>query len=169
VPDWERVARRLLHKGDIEVLVTVWSAALLSREIAAALRGRAWEVPLYHFSFGAALRHRAEAVPADPGSLTGAALARTERAFLGWLDAGGFPEAQGLDAGARGQLLLRVSLDEQAHRAARRHFHEWSAKSPDAGDDRVVSEPFLQAARLVAGSELRLLHLSLQLIPPVIC
>jgi hypothetical protein len=105
VPDWERFVRRLLDKGGIEVVVTGSSAALLSREIATALRGRAWEVPLYPFSFGEALRHRAEAVPADPGFLTGAKRARIERAFLGWLDAGGFPEAQGLDAGARGQLL----------------------------------------------------------------
>jgi hypothetical protein len=50
VPGWERFVRRLLDTGGCEVIVTGSSAALLSREIATALRGRAWEVPLYPFT-----------------------------------------------------------------------------------------------------------------------
>jgi hypothetical protein len=105
VPGWERFVRRLLDAGGNEVIVTGSSAALLSREIATALRGRAWEVPLFPFSFAEALRHRAQPVPRDPGFLTGPERARIERAFADWLTVGGFPEAQGLDGASRAQLL----------------------------------------------------------------
>lgn len=105
VPGWERFVRRLLDAGDAEILVTGSSAALLSREIATALRGRAWEVPLYPFSFAEALRHAGRAVPQDPAFVRAAERAALERALLDWLATGGFPEAQGLDAASRRQLL----------------------------------------------------------------
>lgn len=105
VAGWERFVRRLLDAGDCHVIVTGSSAALLSREIATALRGRAWEVPLYPFSFAEALRHHRQTVRADPALATGAARAGLERAFAEWLATGGFPEAQGLDAASRRQLL----------------------------------------------------------------
>ena len=105
IPGWERFVRRLLDAGRDEVIVTGSSAALLSREIATSLRGRAWEVPLYPFSFAEALRHQGKVVPENPGFITAADRARIERAFLDWLGVGGFPEAQGLDVAARRQLL----------------------------------------------------------------
>jgi hypothetical protein len=105
VPGWERFVRRLLDAGGCEVIVTGSSAALLSREIATALRGRAWEVALYPFSFAEALNHRGQAAPADPAFVTAAERARLERAFTDWLATGGFPEAQGLDGASRRQLL----------------------------------------------------------------
>lgn len=105
VPGWERFVRRLLDGGEAEVLLTGSSAALLSREIATALRGRAWEVPLFPFSFPEALRHQGRAVPERPGFATAAGRAELEKAFLAWLTVGGFPEVQGLDPAARGQLL----------------------------------------------------------------
>ena len=56
VPGWERFfVRRLLDTGGTEIFVTGSSAALLSREIATALRARAWEVLLHPFSFEEAL------------------------------------------------------------------------------------------------------------------
>lgn len=105
VPGWERFVRRLLDSGQAEVIVTGSSAALLSREIATALRGRAWEVPLYPFSFEEALRHQGQAIPDDPAFVSSVDRARLERAFLDWLSVGGFPEAQGLAMGTRRQLL----------------------------------------------------------------
>ena len=105
VQGWERFVRRLLDGGGCDVIVTGSSAALLSREIATALRGRAWAVPLYPFSFGEALRHRGQSIPAEPGFVTGGERAHMERAFAGWLATGGFPEAQGLDGASRQQLL----------------------------------------------------------------
>lgn len=105
VSGWEQFIRRLLDTGGSEVILTGSSAALLSREIATALRGRAWEVPLYPFSFPEALLHQGWAIPSDPAFLTGAERAKIERAFLDWLTVGGFPEAQGLDMASRRQLL----------------------------------------------------------------
>ena len=105
VPGWERFVRRLLDTGRCEVLVTGSSAALLSREVATALRGRAWEVPIYPFSFAEALRHQGREIPASPGFLASRERARIERAFADWLVVGGFPEAQGLNTASRHQLL----------------------------------------------------------------
>jgi len=105
VPGWERFVRRLLDTGNTEIFVTGSSAALLSREVATALRGRAWEVPIYPFSFAEALIHGGQDLPASPDFLSSAQRARIERAFADWLIAGGFPEAQGLEAASRNQLL----------------------------------------------------------------
>ena len=66
VPGWERFVRRLLDAGGSEVLISGSSAALLSREIATALRGRAWQVLIHPFAFAEALRHRGQSIPADP-------------------------------------------------------------------------------------------------------
>jgi predicted AAA+ superfamily ATPase len=105
IPGWERFVRRLLDQGSVEVLLTGSSAALLSREIATALRGRAWEIPLFPFSFAEAIAHQGTPRPKDPGFSSAAERSMLETAFLDWLTVGGFPEAQGLAAAARGQLL----------------------------------------------------------------
>ena len=81
------------------------SAALLSREIATALRGRAWQVLIHPFSFEEALRHRGRALPEDPAAMTSRERAHLERALLYWLETGGFPEVQGLVPHARHRLL----------------------------------------------------------------
>lgn len=105
VPGWERFVRRLLDSGRVRVAVTGSSAALLSKEIATALRGRAWEVPIFPFSFEETIRFRKFPVPEGLGSWAGPERLAIERAFLDWLMAGGFPEAQGLPAASRQQLL----------------------------------------------------------------
>ncbi|MBN8219134.1 MAG: ATP-binding protein [Spirochaetes bacterium] len=105
VPGWEKFVRRLLDSGTADILASGSSAALLSREIATSLRGRAWEIPLFPFSFAEYLAHHALAAPNPPDFLDAAARAALERAFLGWLSVGGFPEAQGLDGASRAQLL----------------------------------------------------------------
>ena len=104
VPGWERFVRRLLDAGRVEVFVSGSSSALLSREIATALRGRAWQVLVHPFSFEETLRHSGAKLPALD-RLTGRARGSLERAFRAWLVAGGFPEAQGLDTASRHQLL----------------------------------------------------------------
>lgn len=105
VPGWERFVRRLLDTETVELFVTGSSAALLSREIATALRGRAWEVLLHPFSFEEALRHAGEAPPSSSGLVSAADRSRLEQRFLAYLEQGGFPEAQGLDRASRFQLL----------------------------------------------------------------
>ena len=105
VPGWERFVRRLLDSGGCEVFITGSSAALLSREIATALRGRAWQVLIHPFAFVEALRHRGQSVPPAADRVTRRGRSHPERALLDWLATGGFPEAQGLDPESRHQLL----------------------------------------------------------------
>lgn len=105
VSGWERFVRRLLDAGGAEVVVTGSSAALLSREIGTALRGRGWAVPIYPFGFEEALVHRGADVPSDASQLSAAARGHVEHEFLRWLEVGGFPEAQPLDVASRRQLL----------------------------------------------------------------
>ena len=105
VPGWERFVRRLLDAEQVDVFVTGSSAALLSREIATALRGRAWEVLLHPFSFEEALRHKGTTPPESPDFLSVKDRSALERDFLDYLEVGGFPEAQGLDVATRRQLL----------------------------------------------------------------
>ncbi len=94
VPGWERFVRRLLDTPGTEVVISGSSAALLSREMATALRGRGWEVPIHPFSFREALAHRRAAVPDPAAPASRSSTARIERAFFDWLTRGGFPEAQ---------------------------------------------------------------------------
>ena len=105
VPGWERFVRRLLDARNAEVVVTGSSAALLSAEVATAMRGRAWQVSLHPFSFAESLKHQGRRPPGPGEPLTGPERAWLERAFLDWLANGGFPEAQGLDRATRHQLL----------------------------------------------------------------
>lgn len=105
VPGWERFVRRVLDAEKVEIFLSGSSAALLSRELATAMRGRAWEVVIHPFSFEECLRHRGQAVPPEPAFVPAAERSMLERAFLEYLAAGGFPEAQGLDTATRHRLL----------------------------------------------------------------
>lgn len=105
VPGWERFVRRLLDQGNVEIAATGSSAALLSREIATSLRGRAWTIPLFPFGFEEYLAHHSHAVPVGNKPLPAKESAKFERLFLDWLAAGGFPEAQGQNLAVRNQLL----------------------------------------------------------------
>ncbi|HQF53609.1 MAG TPA: ATP-binding protein [Fibrobacteria bacterium] len=105
VPGWERFVRRLLDQGNVEIAATGSSAALLSREIATSLRGRAWTIPLFPFGFEEYLAHHSQAVPAGNRALPAKESAKFERLFLDWLSGGGFPEAQGQKLAVRNQLL----------------------------------------------------------------
>lgn len=105
VDGWERLVRRLLDSRGVEVFVSGSSAALLSREIATALRGRGWQVLVHPFGFDEALYHRGEVAPSRPEALSRAERVRIENLFADWLASGGFPEAQGLDVGSRRRLL----------------------------------------------------------------
>lgn len=107
VPGWERFVRRLLDSERCEVFLSGSSAALLSREVATAMRGRGWEVLLHPFSFEEALRHGGHPAPRRLDRVTSALRSALEHRFLAYLRAGGFPESQGLDAADRSELLLR--------------------------------------------------------------
>lgn len=105
VPGWERFVRRLLDTEKVEVFLSGSSAARLSRELATAMRGRSWEVVIHPFSFEEYLRHRGQEVPRSQETLSAGKRSALEGALLSYLDVGGFPEAQGLDAPTRMRLL----------------------------------------------------------------
>lgn len=106
VPGWERFVRRLLDSEKVEIFLSGSSAALLSREIATALRGRAWEVVIFPFSFEEYLRHHGMEVPARLDLLSAAERSALQGALRNYLQSGGFPETQGLDDESRYKLLL---------------------------------------------------------------
>jgi predicted AAA+ superfamily ATPase len=110
VPGWERFVRRVLDSEKVEIFLSGSSAALLSRELATAMRGRAWEVVIFPFGFEEYLRHHGHAVPNFRKFLAPRERSALERAFLEYLSAGGFPEVQALDAPTR-QRLLRDYVD----------------------------------------------------------
>jgi len=106
VPGWERFVRRLLDGEKVEVFLSGSSAALLSREIATALRGRAWEVVIFPFNFEEYLRHHGRGLPGRLDLLSVRERSGLQGALREYLVCGGFPEAQGLDAESRYRLLL---------------------------------------------------------------
>jgi uncharacterized protein len=110
VPGWERFVRRVLDSENVEVFISGSSAALLSREIATAMRGRAWEVVIHPFSFEEYLRHHGRPVPERADFLAAAERSTLERAFLDYLATGGFPEVQSLNTADR-HLLLHDYVD----------------------------------------------------------
>lgn len=103
VPGWEQFVRRILDQENVQIYLSGSSAALLSREVATSMRGRAWQVLLHPFRFSEYLLHHQ--LPQPGPRLTAAQRSGMERAFLDYLHLGGFPEAQGLPTAARFQLL----------------------------------------------------------------
>ncbi|MFH1463229.1 MAG: ATP-binding protein [Pseudomonadota bacterium] len=109
VPGWERFVRRLLDQGNIHVLVTGSSSKMLSAEIATSLRGRALATEVLPFSFREALVHAGSAAPVT-WPVGPADRARLTHSFQDYLEGGGFPEVQGMDAPLR-RRVLREYLD----------------------------------------------------------
>ncbi len=105
VDGWEQFVRRLLDTPGYEIFLSGSSAKLLSREIATSMRGRAWEIPIHPFSFREFLRHHQQEIPANPAALTRSKAIALDHQFERFLEAGGFPEAQGLPAQERRHLL----------------------------------------------------------------
>ncbi|MBL9170600.1 MAG: ATP-binding protein [Verrucomicrobiales bacterium] len=105
VSGWEVFARRMMDSGQTQLFLSGSSAKLLSREIATSMRGRAWEIAIYPFSFGEFLIHHGIERPTRPGSVTSRQATTLDHHFLRYLNEGGFPEAQGLTKPERNELL----------------------------------------------------------------
>ena len=104
VSGWEKYVRRLLAEPRLHIAITGSSARLLSSEIATSLRGRALTTELMPFSFREALRHRGIEEPSrwPPPART---RARLRHECERYLECGGFPEVQSLDAEHRRRIL----------------------------------------------------------------
>src|SRR5712692_2813883 len=105
VPGWERFVRRVLDTEQVEIAVSGSSARMLSREVHTSLRGRGMATVIRPFSFREFLRHRDEEPTKEPRRWTSAERSLVEKRFREFLVEGGFPEAQGLPAVLRIELL----------------------------------------------------------------
>jgi hypothetical protein len=105
VPGWERFARRVLDSERVVLAVAGSSARMLSREVHTSLRGRGMATVIRPFSFREFLRHRREEPAEEPRRWRPAERSLVEKRFREFLVEGGFPEAQGLPASLRIELL----------------------------------------------------------------
>ena len=105
VPGWERFVRRVLDTERMQVVVSGSSARMLSREVHTSLRGRGMETVIRPFSFREFLRHCGEEPGKRARELRAHERSKVEKRFREYLAAGGFPEAQGLAAQERVDLL----------------------------------------------------------------
>ncbi len=92
------------------MFLTGSSAALLSREIATAMRGRAWEVVIHPFSFEEALRHQGRSVPEPAGLSRCRAGSRWNGPSSTTSPSAAFPRRRGWTQ-PRGTSLLRDYVD----------------------------------------------------------
>ena len=105
VPGWERFVRRVLDSEKAEIAVSGSSARMLSREVHTSLRGRGMATVIRPFSFREFLRHSGEEPTKEPRQWRPAERSLVEKRFREFLVEGGFPEAQGLPAALRIELL----------------------------------------------------------------
>ncbi len=115
VDGWHLFVNRLLRIG-IHVFVTGSNAKLLSSELATHLTGRYNEIHLYPFSFSEYCDYH----HIDKLSLTTKADAERKRAFIDYINLGGFPEMQYLH-NKRGyvqslmEAILRKDIQQRYH------------------------------------------------------
>lgn len=105
VQGWESFARRLMDSEQADLFLTGSSARLLSREVATSMRGRALEVLIHPFSFREALRHAGVEPVESYASWSKALRTEIDERLRAYLNAGGFPEAQGVPLRDRRDLL----------------------------------------------------------------
>lgn len=105
VDGWERFVRRAQDTEDVRIVVSGSSAKMLSREIHTSLRGRAMATVIQPFGFREYLRHRGEEPSSGPSTWVPAQRSLIEHRFREFMVEGGFPEAQGLPARTRVELL----------------------------------------------------------------
>jgi hypothetical protein len=89
VQGWEKYARRVTERENVQVFVTGSSSKIMPKEIQTALRGRSWSLEIMPFSFQETLAmHRI-----DPKQmLTQDNKARMKNYFNQYMNWGGFPE-----------------------------------------------------------------------------
>lgn len=105
VSGWERFVRRVMDTEKAEIVVSGSSARMLSREVHTSLRGRGMETVIGPFTFREVLRHRGAEPSTGATRWTAAERSQIEKHFREYMVAGGFPEAQGLPAQLRTELL----------------------------------------------------------------
>jgi len=91
VEGWERFCRRVTERETAAVYVTGSSSRLMPLEVDTAIRGRAWSVTVFPFSFSEFLQLRMGKLDANE-LLYGTGKVETKRLFAEYAKWGGFPE-----------------------------------------------------------------------------
>jgi len=91
VEGWERFCRRVTERENAAVYVTGSSSKIMPLEVDTAIRGRAWSVAIYPFSFPEFLQLRSGKSDGHE-MLYGAGKVATKRLFAEYAKWGGFPE-----------------------------------------------------------------------------
>jgi len=91
VEEWERFCRRVTERENAAVYVTGSSSKLMPLEVDTAIRGRAWSVAVFPFSFTEFLQLRMGR-PDRNEILYGTGKVETKRLFAEYAKWGGFPE-----------------------------------------------------------------------------
>jgi len=91
VGEWERFCRRVTERENAAVYVTGSSSKLMPQEVDTAIRGRAWSVAIFPFSFHEFLQLRSGRLDSNE-ILYGTGKVETKRLFVEYAKWGGFPE-----------------------------------------------------------------------------
>jgi len=91
IPSWERFIRRLHDEGK-KVYITGSNASMLSRELGTRLTGRYLPFILYPFSFREFMRFNNIVPVYKHGILLKKEKVKVEKAFIAFMEQGGFPE-----------------------------------------------------------------------------
>ena len=92
VEGWERFCRRVTERESAAVYVTGSSSKLMPLEVDTAIRGRAWSVAVFPFSFPEFVQLRSGKLDGNE-LLYGTGKVETKRLFVEYAKWGGFPEA----------------------------------------------------------------------------
>jgi len=106
VAGWEAFVRRVMDSESVEVYLSGSSARMLAYELGSSMRGRALPVVIFPFSFREYLRHLGEEPSQAFERLPKARRSALHAHLLRYLESGGFPEAVGLEALDRRELLM---------------------------------------------------------------
>lgn len=108
VAGWERFARRITERESITVYAAGSSSVITPQNIHASLRGRAWGIEVFPFSFLEYLRIKGLDLKA---SVYGKSKALIKNALSEYLTWGGFPEVSLVDSKFEKKKILREYLD----------------------------------------------------------
>ena len=94
IEGWEKYARRLLERSNVQLCLTGSSSKLLSKEIATEMRGRSLEIEVFPLSFSEFLLFNGVFAEIPVAPFSSMTAGRIRNAFSKYFEIGGFPDVQ---------------------------------------------------------------------------